>query len=64
MLVLTRKPREEIYIGDDICITVLAVKGRIVRLGVLAPSGVPIVRKELNNPHSPATGKPEDGPDM
>ena len=47
MLVLTRKLQEKIRIGDDITITVLKLKGKSVRLGIEAPSDVPVVRGEL-----------------
>ncbi len=47
MLVLTRKPREEIRIGDGIKITVLRVKGQSVRIGIEAPNDVRIIRTEL-----------------
>ena len=47
MLVLTRKPGEQIMIGDGIVITVL--EGRVdgVRIGIEAPRGVPIQRREV-----------------
>jgi carbon storage regulator len=44
MLVLTRRLNEELLIGDDIRVTVLAVKGQRVKLGIEAPADVPIVR--------------------
>ncbi|MDJ0319351.1 carbon storage regulator CsrA [Pseudarthrobacter sp. PS3-L1] len=47
MLVLTRKPGEQIMIGDGIIITVLEGKGDGVRLGIEAPRGVSIQRKEV-----------------
>lgn len=47
MLVLTRRPEETICIGPKIRITVLAVKGERVRLGLDAPPEVPIRREEL-----------------
>jgi carbon storage regulator CsrA len=47
MLVLTRKYQEKIRIGDNITITVLRTKGKAVRLGIEAPSDVPVVRGEL-----------------
>jgi carbon storage regulator CsrA len=48
MLVLTRKQRQQITIGDNITITVLRVKGQAVRIGIEAPDGVRILRSELN----------------
>ena len=48
MLVLTRKYQEKIRIGDNITITVLRTKGKAVRLGIEAPSDVPVIRGELS----------------
>jgi carbon storage regulator len=47
MLVLSRKRQERIMIGQDIEVTVLAIKGNRVELGIRAPSDVSIVRNEL-----------------
>ncbi|MCA9262984.1 MAG: carbon storage regulator [Planctomycetales bacterium] len=47
MLVLTRKLKEEIRIGNDITITILKVRGNAVRVGIEAPQNVHIVRGEL-----------------
>lgn len=47
MLVLTRKVGERIVIGDSVELTVLEVKGRRVRLGVVAPREVPVHRAEV-----------------
>ncbi len=49
MLVLTRKPKQSIMIGDDIELTVLSVSvgGEKVRLGIQAPSEVPVHRTEI-----------------
>jgi carbon storage regulator len=47
MLVLTRKHQEKIRIGDNITITILKTKGKAVRVGIEAPSDVPVVRGEL-----------------
>jgi carbon storage regulator len=47
MLVLTRKLKEAIQIGDDIEITVLAISGDQVKLGINAPKHVEIHRKEI-----------------
>src|SRR6187399_3283196 len=48
MLVLTRKYQEKIKIGDNITITVLRMKGKAVRLGIEAPTDVPVIRGELS----------------
>jgi carbon storage regulator len=47
MLVLTRKLMEKLFIGDDICITVVRLEGGQVRLGIDAPRDVTVVRAEL-----------------
>ncbi len=47
MLVLTRKPNQSIMIGDDIEVSVLAVAGDKVRIGIQAPKEVPVFRKEV-----------------
>jgi carbon storage regulator len=47
MLVLTRKAKEGIMIGDDIEIKVLANDGKKVRIGVSAPASVPVHRTEI-----------------
>ncbi|MBC8351415.1 MAG: carbon storage regulator CsrA [Planctomycetes bacterium] len=47
MLVLSRKKNEQIVIGDDIVITIVDVRADKVRLGIEAPSHVPIHRHEV-----------------
>ncbi len=47
MLVLTRKVKESIMIGDDIEVTVLSSDGSKVRLGIRAPLSVPVHREEI-----------------
>jgi carbon storage regulator len=47
MLVLTRKSNQSIMIGDEIEISVLAVMGEKVRIGISAPRSVPVFRKEV-----------------
>ena len=47
MLVLSRKLGEKIYIGDNICITVVDIDRGKIRLGIDAPRNVPIYRQEL-----------------
>jgi carbon storage regulator len=47
MLVLGRKINESIVIGDEIVITLLAVEGDRVKIGIEAPSHVRILRQEL-----------------
>jgi carbon storage regulator len=47
MLVLTRKVGDRIWIGDDICVTVVSVNRGKVRVGIEAPRTVPVRRAEL-----------------
>ena len=47
MLVLTRKPQQSIMIGDEVEVTVLAVRGEKVRLGIAAPADIPVHRTEI-----------------
>jgi carbon storage regulator CsrA len=47
MLVLTRKPGEEVVVGDDVRVTVVAVQGHQVSLGFQAPREVAVYRREL-----------------
>jgi carbon storage regulator len=47
VLVLTRKSNQSIMIGDEIEISVLAVMGEKVRLGIEAPRSVPVFRREV-----------------
>jgi len=49
VLVLNRKIGERIVIGDEIVLTVVAVHGQQVRIGIEAPTSVPIWREELLN---------------
>jgi carbon storage regulator len=47
MLVLTRKTNQSIMIGDDVEVSVLSVVGEKVRIGIQAPSDVPVFRTEI-----------------
>lgn len=47
MLILTRKIGESIAIGDDVTVRVLGVQGKQVRLGVTAPTQIPVHREEV-----------------
>jgi carbon storage regulator len=64
MLVLSRKPGEEIVIGGNIRVMVVEVRGNKVRLGFTAPPEVPIRRDELGSPADggePVPGRPPPG---
>lgn len=45
MLVLSRKLGEKIYIGDNICITVVDIDRGKIRLGIEAPGMFPFIAK-------------------
>ncbi len=47
MLVLTRKSNQSIMIGDEIEVSVLAIMGEKVRIGIQAPRDIPVFRKEV-----------------
>ncbi|CAD5376748.1 pleiotropic regulatory protein for carbon source metabolism [Pseudomonas sp. OF001] len=47
MLIITRRVGETIFVGDDIKVTVLGVKGNQVRIGVEAPKGIAVHREEI-----------------
>jgi carbon storage regulator len=56
MLVLSRKPGEQIRIGDNITIAVVEVRGNRVKIGIEAPRAVGVVRSELED-HAHADGR-------
>jgi len=65
MLVLSRQRDETIMIGDDIEITIVDIRGDKVRLGINAPTHIPVHRKEVYDAiqaenRAAANVKPED----
>nr|WP_275941363.1 carbon storage regulator CsrA [Planosporangium flavigriseum] len=44
---MTRRPGESVMVGDDVVITVLDVRGDVVRLGIKAPRSVQVHREEV-----------------
>ncbi len=61
MLVLTRKLLERLFIGDDICVTVVRIESGQVRLGIEAPRDISVIRSELvaeRHPPSPHPAHP------
>ena len=51
MLILTRNPGQKIMIGPDIEIVILEPRypGRQVRIGIIAPTELPVHREEIYN---------------
>ncbi|MCB0060448.1 MAG: carbon storage regulator CsrA [Gammaproteobacteria bacterium] len=47
MLKLTRRPGEQLIIGDNIVIRILDVSGNQVRIGISAPKEISVLRDEL-----------------
>jgi carbon storage regulator len=47
MLILTRRVGETLMIGDEVTVTVLALSGNQVRLGINAPRDVAVHREEI-----------------
>jgi carbon storage regulator len=47
MLVLSRRVGESVVVGDDVAITILEVRGDVVRVGIEAPRDVKVHRAEL-----------------
>ena len=47
MLILTRRIGQVVMIGDDVTLTVLGVKGNLVRVGINAPRHVAVHREEI-----------------
>lgn len=47
MLILTRKPGESLYIGDEIKVTIVEIKGNQIRVGIEAPVNLRIYREEI-----------------
>ncbi len=47
MLILTRKTGEGLFIGDDIRVTILEIRGKQIRLGIEAPTAIVVLREEI-----------------
>jgi len=47
MLVLARKVGEDIYLDDDIRITIVSIHGSICKVGIEAPKEVRVLRAEV-----------------
>jgi carbon storage regulator len=47
MLVLSRKPDQTVFIGENIKVTIVRVRGNVVSLGIEAPKSVRVMREEI-----------------
>jgi carbon storage regulator len=47
MLILTRRQDESLRIGDEVTIKILGIRGKQIRLGVMAPKNVSVHRQEI-----------------
>jgi len=47
MLVLSRKLNQKVYIGPDVCVTIVGIDRGKIRLGISAPKEVVIYREEI-----------------
>ena len=47
MLILTRRPGESLYLGDNIRITILSLQGKQVKIGITLPSDMVVYREEV-----------------
>jgi len=47
MLVLSRQRDESIMIGDQVVVTIVDIRGDKVRIGIEAPSEIPVHRQEV-----------------
>jgi len=54
MLVLSRKVSERIWIGDEICVTIVRINGNAVRVGIDAPPHLSVMRDELIQRQQPS----------
>jgi len=61
MLVLSRQRDESIFIGDHIKITVVDIRGDKVRLGIEAPTEIPVHRQEVYEAIQRENSRDRDG---
>ena len=58
ILILSRRPSQTINIGADVAVTVLAVRGNQVRIGITAPRDTLVLRSELTPRPTPVPVRP------
>lgn len=62
MLVISRRVNESIIIGDEIRVMLVDIRGDKVRLGISAPSNVPVHREEIYEAIRRVYPEPESQP--
>ena len=60
MLILTRRVNESLRVGENVTVTVVAVKGNQVRIGINAPKDVEVHREEIYERVQAEKGKQRD----
>lgn len=60
MLVITRNLGEAFFIGNDIKIVIVKVKGKLVQVGIQAPKDISIVREDANEQTSKSGAARQD----
>ena len=58
MLVLSRQRDESIIIGDNIVVTIVDIRGDKVRLGINAPTEIPVHRQRCTRPSAQNSARP------
>jgi carbon storage regulator len=62
VLILTRRPREVVMIGDDVQLMVLDIAGDRVRLGITAPREMQVRRENLKRIQTASASPPRVRP--
>ncbi|KAB1440254.1 carbon storage regulator CsrA [Pseudodesulfovibrio senegalensis] len=47
MLILTRKPGESLYLGDNIKLKILNIQGKQIKIGLDVPDDMTVYREEV-----------------
>lgn len=47
MLILTRRPGESLYVGENIRVTILSLQGKQVKIGLEVPGDMTVYREEV-----------------
>ena len=47
MLILTRRPGESLYLGDNIKLKILSIQGKQIKIGLEVPEDMPVYREEV-----------------